>query len=104
MAVSTCRLLHQKARGLFLGRLTGVLRFLRKSYCWILGGVECEDRRAQLSRGVVIPGEIFHGCLVPRITLDCGIQSPIVCGAGIQRPGMVVEVMPVGATEEVLNC
>ncbi len=66
--------------------------------------MECEDRRAQLSRGVVIPGEIFHGCLVRRITLDCGIQSPIVCGAGIHSPGVVVEVMPVGATEEFVNC
>jgi hypothetical protein len=51
------------------------MRFLRKSYRWILGGVQCKGGYAKVSIWVVIMGDIVHACLVSRITPDTGSDT-----------------------------
>src|SRR5207244_8342633 len=103
VSVPIYRLLNQKIRIASPGNHSGVMRFLRKSYGWILGGMECEGRYAKVSVWVVIMGDIVHACLVSRITPDSGIKSGIIGGAEIHGLGVVVEVMPIGALEELIE-
>ena len=85
------------------GHYAGVLRLLRAVDYLVLRGVDRKHGEFQHTSRIVVLGEVIASRGIGGKTLDVGVERSVVQGTGVDSLGVVVEVVAVGAMQQLVK-